>query len=201
VVRRVLPLLLVALLAACGDGSTRVVATTTTTVARPVPVTAAVDWAARTIEVDGDIAFDVNFCDGDAPFLCGTDDGAMLGSIELAAYPEVVDDFDAWATRFYDAMAADRVAACPGYTLDGDDPVDVTFGGLPAVRYGFTGSVGGSPVERVIGYAANDGSTLRLLVANALSDDGCLHRESELPITAMDDRAPILAAVATGSRF
>ena len=197
-------ILLPILLAACGRGGDGAVVAapdrTSTTV--PVPLTATVDWTARTIAVDGDLPFDVNFCDGAAPFLCITDDGTPLGSVELASFPEAVTDFGEWAASFYDSIASDRVVGCdPSYVLDGEEPVAAPFAGAVGVRYGFVGSTDGRPVERVVGYAINDAGSLRLLVANALADDGGLHRESELPLDVMDELEPVLAAIAAGSRF
>lgn len=202
--RRSLILLPILLVAACGRGgdSAVVAAPDPTPTVPPAPITATVDWTARTITMDGDVAFDVNFCSGDAPLLCITDDGTQLGVLELASFPEPVLDFDAWASSFYDSIASDRTAGCdPTYALDGDKPVAAPFAGALGVRYGFVGSAGGRPVERVLGYAINDAGSLRLLVANALADDACLARESELPLDVIDDLEPVLAAIAAGSRF
>jgi hypothetical protein len=196
VLRRALVLLPLLLLVACGGGDDPDVAATEDD---PVAPVATVDWAARTIELDGDLPFDVRFCDGDAPLLCVTDGGAQLGVIELATFPSsAVEDFGAWASSFYASMRADRVEACdPGYELEGDDvAVDGEW-----MRYGFTGAVDGVATERVVGYARNDGSSLQLIVANALADDACLARESELPLGAMDDVEPLLAAIVAGSTF
>ncbi|HEX4905452.1 MAG TPA: hypothetical protein VFU93_08370 [Acidimicrobiales bacterium] len=202
--RRSLILLPILLVAACGRGGDGAVvaAPDPTTTQTPAALTATVDWAARTITVDGDVPFDVSFCDGEAPLLCITDDGTHLGVLELATFPEAVTDFDAWASSFYDSIAADRTVGCdPTYALDGEKPVAAPFAGALGVRYGFVGQTEGRPVERVLGYAINDAGGLRLLVANALADDACLARESELPLDVIDDVAPLLAAIAEGSRF
>jgi hypothetical protein len=204
VLRRSLLLLPILLVAACGRGGDGAVvaAPDPTTTAPPVPVTATVDWRARTITIDGDVPVDVNFCDGDAPMLCITDDGTPLGIFELASFDGLVDDFDAWARTFFESVESDRVAACdPTYELDPQSPVAASFAGALGVRYGFVGTAGGRPVERVVGYAINDAGSLRILVANALADDGCLSRESELPLDAMDELEPVLAAIAAGSVF
>lgn len=203
VLRRSL-LLLPILLAACGRGGDGAVvaAPDPTTTRPPAPVTASVDWAARTITLGGDTRFDVNFCEGDAPLLCITDDGVHLGVLELATFDGPIADFDSWAGSFYETIETDRIAACdPTYVLDGEEPVVASFAGALGVRYGFVGRAGDRPVERVLGYAINDSGSLRILVANALADDGCLSRESELPLEVMDDLEPVLAAVAAGSRF
>lgn len=202
------PSLLLILLAACGGAgdSERDAATTSATLPRTTSttagLTATVDWTARTLVLSGAAPLDVTFCDGDGPFLCIGRDGALLGSVELARFDGEVADFDTWATDFYDSMAADRVAGCdPAYRLEGADPEVAPVAGALGVRYGFVGRVRSVPVERVLGFAINDGGALRILVANALADDGCMHRESELPLDAMDELEPVLAAVAAGSRF
>jgi hypothetical protein len=204
-VRRLAALVLVAcVLVACGDDDDDPTATTTTT-SRIVEggTSATVDWTARTSTIEGDTGFDVAFCDGDAPLLCVERDGEALGVIELNEYPDgAVADFDAWAEDFYDSMRADRIEGCdPDYVLTGDAPEPARLSTLDGVRYGFTGTVAGTVVERVLGYAANDGTTLRVLVANALGEESCLAREGELPIEIMDDLAPVLDAIARGSRF
>ena len=157
-------------------------------------VSATIDWVARTVTVTGS-DLGVAFCEGEAPLLCvGGVDG---GVIELATFPDSsVDDFDAWADDFYASIGADRIEGCdPAYELVGDDVS--TVGGW--TRYGFSGSVGGVEQERVVGYARNDGTSLVLLVANALADDACLSRESELPLALMDDVEPVLEALAVAT--
>lgn len=208
--RRLLLLLPVIALAACGgdddDTSAAPPETTTTTVhdmdESPI-VTASVDWTARTVDVQNADAFTIEFCEGDAPMLCVNDVDVPLGIIERASFPDGVEDgdLDAWAQDFYDSIADDRVVGCdPDYVLEGDDPEPATFAGAEGVRYGFTGTVDGKVVERVIGVAAvRDDGSLDLLAANGLADDGCLSRESELPVQVMDELEPVLLALAEGS--
>jgi hypothetical protein len=206
VLRRSLSLVLI-LLAACGgsgdsEGDAATTSTSAPTTSTTSGITASVDWTSRTISIAGPTPVDIRFCDGDGPFLCVRRGAELLGSVELARFDGEVADFDAWAEDFYDSMAADRAVGCdPAYRLDGDDPEAAPVAGALGVRYGFVGRVRGVPVERVLGFAINDGGSLRILVANALADDGCLHRESELPLDAMDELEPVLAAVAAGSRF
>jgi hypothetical protein len=202
-VRRAL-VLTVLLVAACSGRGDDEVRTATTTSGSSSSVTATVDWTARTIAVDGDVPFDVNFCEGEAPMLCLVDDGTTLGAIELLSYDDEIDDFAAWGADFYASVETDRRTACPTYALDGDTPVPAPFGDRNGVRYGFTGTVDGTVVERVVGVVANDDGTVHLLVANALAGNDvqtCLHREAELPVTAMDAVEPVLLALAAGSSF
>ena len=197
----------VGVLAACGgdDDDRAAPSTTTTTTSAPESaVEATVDWRARTVSVDGLDGYEVEFCEGDAPILCVTRAGEWIGGIELASFPggaEALEDgAEAWAAEHHRTIAADRVEGCdPDYELTPDEVEAVPFGSLDGYRYGFTGSVDGRDIERVVGIGAVDDGDLHLLVLNALADDGCLARESELPLDAADDLAPALAALAAGT--
>ena len=197
------------LLAACGSGrdaGAPAASSTSTSTSTPPgsAVTATVDWAARTVDLKGASGYEIRFCDGDAPILCVARDGELIGGIELVTFPggaEALDDgADAWAADHYRTLTADRREGCdPAYELDPDEIEAVTFAGQQGYRYGFTGSIDGRPVERVIGIGAARGDDLHLLVLNALADDGCLAREGELDLTAAADLDRVLDALAAGS--
>jgi hypothetical protein len=200
--RRVLPLLLV--IAACsGDDDPTATSTTTSTTSTTAPanaVTASVDWTARTVSVDG-TSYGVAFCEGDAPLLCITSpEDEHLGVIEHADF-ERVPDLEGFAADFAASMTEDRVSHCdPDYELDPDDTTPSTLFGEPGVRYGYTGTIGGSVVERVVAHASIVEDRLHLVTVNFLADEGgCLSRESELPIDTVEDVEPILDAVVAGS--
>lgn len=201
-VLRATAVVLALLVAACGGNDDNGASAPSTTSTSAPSVTATVDWVARTVTVDGDTRFDVAFCEGDAPLLCVSEGGAALGAVERSLFPSPVADLHAWARANYASFARDRSAGCdPDYVLDGENPSPAHFGEIDGVRYGFTGRVGGRIVERVTGYVASTDAGLDLLVANALVDDGCLSRQSELPVDVMDDLEPLLGALAAGSRL
>lgn len=189
-----------AVVAACSGGGD-------TTTAPTVPVadstvTADVDWAARTVTVTGVDGYDIDFCEGEAPILCVTRGGEWIGGIELLSFSggTLLDDVDRWFADFVTSMGDDRRMGCdPAYEIEGDDLEPASFAAADGHRYGFTGRIDGRVVERVIGYAADIDGTTHLLTMNALADDGCLAREGELPVDAVDDLEPVLAALAGGS--
>lgn len=198
---------LLGLLAACGDGGTettgRAAPSTVPVADVEVGIEAAVDWASRTVEVEGLDGYGIEFCEGDAPLLCVERGGEWIGVIELASFPdeEALDEgIEAWADDFVTTMAEDRRVGCdPAFEVVGDEPTPAPFAGEDGHRYGFTGRIDGRVVERVVVHVAAVDGTLHLLTVNGLADDGCLSRESELPVDAVDDLTPVLAALAHGS--
>lgn len=191
------------MIAACSgdDDPTAATTTSTSTTSTTAPaVTASVDWTARTVTVDG-TSYGVAFCEGDAPLLCVTSpSGEHLGVIEHAEY-DPVPDLDGFADDFAASMREDRVSHCdPDFALEPDETTPTTLFGEPGVRYGYTGTIGGDVVERVVAHASLVEDRLHLVTANFLADDGgCLSRESELPVDAVEDVEPILDAVVAGS--
>jgi len=204
--------LVAVLLAACGDdgdadrAAPRPTTTTPTPTTTTTPPAAAVDWRARTVDADGvSESIDVAFCEGEAPFLCLSDaaTGEHLGIVEHLDYPHTDADtgaLDEWAHLHYESVALDRTTHChPDYRLERDDPTRADVAGADGIRYGFTGTIDGRVVEQTIGYAAVVDGRMHLIVANALADDACLARETELPVAVMADVEPLLAGLAAGS--
>lgn len=200
--RRVLPLLL--LIAACsGDDDPTAAPTTTSTTSTTAPaagVTATVDWTARTVTIEG-TSYGVAFCEGDAPLLCITSpDEEHLGVIEHAEF-DPVPDLDGFSADFAASMRDDRVSYCdPDFELDPDETTPTMLFGQAGVRYGYTGTIGSSVVERVVAHASIVEDRLHLVTVSFLADEGgCLSREAELPIDSIEDVEPILDAVVAGS--
>jgi hypothetical protein len=173
-----------------------------------------VDWASRavTLEVPG---WTLEFCGGDAPFLCISREGEHLGSMELLAWP--TDDYasmrevlqnggsgqEAMAAAVADLHATveeDRkVGVGAGYELRGDPPVRLPVGGGEGLRSGFLGSVDGRPMERVVQYRAIQSDSVYLLSANASAGAG--PREGDFPLEGFDELMPLLDRIAAASRF
>jgi len=162
-------------------------------------VTATVDWTARTVSVTGS-SLGVAFCEGDAPLLCVTDGaGAALGVIEHAEY-DPVPDLEAFADDFAVTMRRDRTEHCnPAFELTQTETEPSTLFGADGVKYGWSGSLDGEVVERVIGHAAIVEDRLHIVTANLLGEGGCLARESELPLQVLEDAEPLLDAIVAGS--
>lgn len=194
------------LLAACGSDDPTPVSAPPSTTTTTTPVAASVDWAARSLTLATAEGYAIGFCEGEAPMLCVTRDGADVGVVELASFPvssiDVLADGDlsAWAEDFARAIARDRAAACgDGYAVAADEPVPARLGGAEGIFYRLTGTLDGRTVERVAGVAAVVDGQLWLLTANALDEGGCLSREQELGIDDLDRLTGTLRALAAGS--
>ena len=201
--RAAVAVMTVGVLAACG-GETSTASSPTTVEPRPPSVEAVVDWRVRAVEVTGAGEFAIEACEGDAPFLCVSRGGETIGAIELATYPAgasaLKDGPAVWAAELFDTVVADRRTGCdPTYRLAPLEIEELPFAGETGFRYGFTGSTDDGIVEEVRGHGVLIGGDLHLLVLNALADDGCLAREGELPLDAVEDLTPVLAALAAGS--
>jgi hypothetical protein len=196
--------MVLALLAGCGRGSTSETAAPTTAPVANVPVTATVDWGARTVEVAGLDDYQIRFCEGEAPILCVSQGGEWIGGIELGSYADgatmLAAGVEAWVEEFMEWLVDDRRRGCdPGYDVAGDDIAPAPFAGSTGWRYGLTGSIDGRVVERVVRHIVLVDGVLHSLGLNGLADDGCLAREGELPLEAVTDLEPALAALAAGS--
>ena len=198
--------MLALLLAGCGADDPAPVSTPPSTTTTTPPVAASVDWAARSLTVADAEGYAIEFCEGEAPVLCVTRDGAAVGAVELASFPvssiDVLADGDlaAWADDFAGAIARDRAAGCgDGYAVEADAPEPARLGGAEGIFYRLTGTLDGRTVERVAGVAAVVDGQLWLLTANALEDGGCLSREHELGVDDLDRLTGTLRALAAGS--
>ena len=209
------------LLGACSDRSTASpVASppTTTTTTTEAPSAVQVDWSARTVTGVADADVTVDFCEGEAPYLCFTgDDGTHLGVMELVQYPvagydaieEVIagggDEsaaLEAVADDLVTEMAADRAEGCgDGYEVVPDAPVPAVVAGGDGVRYGFRGVAEGTTVEHVVIHARIDDGTVWILAAAGYADDGCLPREGEFDVAGVQSAAPLISELAAGSRL
>lgn len=193
--------------AACSDNSKKNEATTTTTTAIEIvqTVRASVDWQARTVSISDSRGYTIEFCDGAGPLLCVRKPGEeVLGVIELISRTDGADltrvGAPDWAEDFIASIAADRAKGCdPAYKLTPDRTVGADVAGRPGFRYSFTGAINGRTVERVVGFGTVISGDLHILVLNALADNGCLNRESELPLTDAKRLEPVVAALASGS--
>lgn len=167
--------------------TTTVTTTTTTTAVGDVPP---VDWsdAATVVELGG--GWTVARCQGDAPLLCFERDGEVAGLVEAISHPvdEVGESLDpseslqVLADGFVESMAADRAVGCgPDYVVEPLPVEDVSVGGLPGLRFGYSGLLAdGTLSELVVHHATIDGDRVVVLAAPAYAADGCPGRD-ELP--------------------
>lgn len=192
--RPTLALGLVLTLAACGDAS----GSPGTPPASPVPVVPVatptpgddptalvIDWSASRDTVDLGDGWSATACDGQAPLVCVARDGEVVGTVERIGFPvadppDGDDDVPAWlaerADRFAASLAADRAVGCgDGYTVAFDAHTEVVLGGMPALRYRFTGTgADGTVRERGVAVITVTGHVETVLAANAYGPGGCV---------------------------
>lgn len=179
--------------------------TTSTAVEIVQPVRASVDWKARTVSISDSRGYTIEFCEGAGPLLCVSKPGEdVLGVIELISRTDGAEltrvGAPDWAEEFIASIAADRAKGCdPAYKLTPDRTIGADVAGRPGFRYSFTGAINGKTVERVVGFGTVIQGDLHILVLNALADNGCLNRESELPLADAKKLEPVVAALASGS--
>lgn len=128
----------------------------------------------------------IRHCVGDRPALCVWKGDTELGLLEALRFPapaeldgedgEALDTaMRAFAAARVADVASDRADGCgPDHEVVADAPASVTVAGGPGLRYGFTTVVGGTVVEHVVTWATLRNGDLHLLVASAVTRDGCM---------------------------
>lgn len=180
----------------------------------------AVDWTARTVTPSTAGGWSVEFCEGESPHLCLSNDGGatVAGAVELSDWPasarhvikdalergaDGVEALEALGAEAVASLGADRAKGCGAdYVVAADEVVRLDVGGHAGVRYGWTARRGDKAVERVVTYAVIDGDDrLYLLVAGALEPEGCLARMNEFRLAEIEDVLPVLDRIAAGTRL
>lgn len=204
-------LALTILLAACGGGAvgdettttTQPVTTTipdttttvpeTTTTTTPPAGDAVIDWDDPAMTVTLADGWTVAHCEGEAPFLCVSKDGEVVGLVErFIADPNTYEVYDpaaddetnlrAIAAEFVQAFQTDRASGCgSGYVLEAFEPAVVSIGGNPGLVYGFTGTLAdGTPSEHNLQFATLSHGRLIFLVAAGYDEGGCLGKDDTI---------------------
>lgn len=202
------------LLSACSDDST---ASPPPSSAPDKSATVEVDWATRTVSGVADGPVTVEFCEGEAPYLCFTGDTGHLGVIQLLNYPagdhdvlaQVIagggdesDALEAVAKDFVAGMSADRAEGCgDSYQVVADQPAPAAMAGEEGLRYGFRGVVHDTTVEHVLVHALVDNGTLWVLSAAGYDDGGCLPREAEFDVAGLRSAVSLISDLAAGSKL
>ena len=175
-------------------------ATTAPSGSDPVPV---LDWDALPeppVEVEG---WDVGHCEGGAPLLCVGRPGGRPGTVETLTFPGA-GDLDAFTETFLANARADRLAGCPPGTTVVDDPVlEVTVGGQPGRRVGFTVvAADGTVVEHGVSWARTEPDGLRTVGATGLDPArGCLEPIGEFTVPDFEAVLDLLGRLVARSEF
>ena len=187
----------------------------TSTTAPSVPSLSFSDNAARAELGDGWL---VESCEGDAPRLCVSRNGAHAGVVELNVFP--VDSFtlpgfqdavragdtlralDILGNDFVSSFEKDRVEGCgEGFEVEPTVAELATVFGEDGWRFGYVLKRGRDIVERQVGHSLIDGNNLVLVQAPAFAPDGCVAPEREFEPGALAEFMPYLhALVATATR-
>jgi hypothetical protein len=118
---------------------------------------------------DPSLTWTVEDCEGDAPILCVMDGDRVVGTVEYLQFPaEGETDLRARAADYYDTFEEDRGHAYgDDHTFTAFEPRDVTVGGQPGLRYGFTVTASdGLVAERHVIYATVRGDSIHVVGAS-----------------------------------
>lgn len=180
------------------------------------PASIEVDWTDADAVLTLDNGWAVQRCEGDAPLLCVHDGDTVIGIVEAGSSPfgdEIAqiletDGLEAalahHAAGYHETFSANRETGCvAGYEYVELPTETATLGGLPALRYGFSGRIDGVEVERNVSYVTIAGGQLKLITAVANAEDSCVYSDTmqEFSPTALVEFEPYLEAVAAGSEL
>ncbi|HSJ27943.1 MAG TPA: hypothetical protein VLB67_07005 [Acidimicrobiia bacterium] len=215
------------LVAACGGSATeQTTPSTTTTTTEPTttttqptttttqPTTGTIDWDDPSQVVTLPDGWSVARCEGEAPLLCVSRDGAILGLVEwFIADPYTYTIFDpeaedetnlrAIAAQFVATFEEDRASGCgTDYVVEQLEPTAIDLGGTPGLAYGFRGTMGdGTPSELHLQYATLSHERFVLLAAGAYDEGGCPGKDDLVSFdsAALADFRPHLEALLASS--
>lgn len=180
--------------------------------AGPSGASTTIDWHnRRAVDIELPNGWQLQACEGDAPFLCfftpeGNPDGTvLLLDFELTAGTDTSRAaVEADAADLYRMTEEDRQFICgQDYELEGHPVEDFVVAGVPGYRFGFTLRDGaGQPTEHVVLHLAFHAGK-RYVVSTPFSDPaGCPGEDperDELPITAIDEIEPHLGQLVSDS--
>lgn len=219
-------LALTILITACGGGAvgdetttttqpvTTTVPETTTTTTTPPAGDAVIDWDDPAMTFTLSDGWSVAHCEGEAPFLCVSKDGEVVGVIErFIADPYTYEVYDpaaadetnlrAIAAEFIQTFQTDRASGCGSeYVLEPIEPAVISLGGNPGLVYGFTGTLAdGTPSEHNLQFATLSHGRLIFLVAAGYDEGGCLGKDDTISFDSatLDAFRPHLAALLEAS--
>lgn len=157
---------------------------------QPKPAAPVIDWTSRTVDGALRSPWAIEFCAGEAPFLCVSRDGHRLGSLELLDWDLDDKTLQEWAADHLRWIVEDRQEGCgDGYEVVRDPVEPVLAAGRGGVRVSVTGvDAEGRAVERSVLHAWDHQGRRYLLAAHGHAEDSCLGR-SFSDFTVADLRA------------
>jgi hypothetical protein len=209
----------VLLVAACAAApTTSTMAGTTTTTIASTTTQATTTTTGEPLDWTGDFSFDLGGgyalgpCEGDAPIVCVSKDGWVIGTVEYITYDATTFDYLAGvedpmesvallASNYLDTFAADRTTSCPALRFAVIEPQPATVTGVPGVVFGFAEFDGEIEVERNLLFAARQVDLINLVNAGALDEGACVSAEGAtlLPSDLEAIRPGLEAAIASAS--
>jgi hypothetical protein len=139
--------------------------------AEPATTTDALTWeAVLPADIPAPSGYAITEAEGEGPFLNVSQDGTVVGSLELLQFEIPFDAADgyaaleAWAEHFYAGVQTDREAV--GLNFDIDELTPVFFGDYCGIGYAYTVTdAAGTLTERFNGRGTFDGTKLYLITA------------------------------------
>lgn len=119
--------------------------------------------------------------------LCVYQGEELMGTVELFSQPVAGSEFERilaeaqrepivalrrWTDIQYESIRRDRQIGDSTIRFAAEPPEEVAVGNLQGIRYGFTNThANGVLIDRAIGYAATDGTTLYVIATGVISQD------------------------------
>lgn len=141
-------------------------------------------WSAVLGETSAPEGWQVTPCENPT-LLCVYENNEILGTVILFSQPVASSEFEAmlaesqgepiaalrsWIESQYNSIEGDRTSNDNTISFAAETPEEVTVGGLPGLRYGYTTThANGVLIDQVYGYVATDGTALYAIVTGVIS--------------------------------
>jgi len=171
-----------------------------------------INWADRpSTDVRLPSGWRITACEGDAPALCAANPSGVVDGTILLSVSDLTAESDisragvaADVASFHRIFEEDRLATCgPTHRFEGDPLVDVTVGGRPGYRFGFTiRDAQGNVTERAVihlAFAAGQQYAMNTSFTDPAGCPGADPNRVEFKVAVMGEVLPHLDGLAAGS--